>query len=810
MEDNNNNNDKNQSFRKWIKSRLLSDECAETVEAQTLLSLLPVMVFKDLDKVDHNHPHDMLVHAVTAKLHQKHDAVDLGKVSILASRVVTIFKDFKVVQSFQKSDFFRNTRLPKDLLLGQGLSDYVQAAEDSFENAKPFLDRLLEIQEPKDDTDLPEQIERLDDNKHVEPNQYVCIIASSGTGKTQLAATASLKYSAATTIYLNLCWAGESNHQRFYRPHVSTPESQLFRTLIGTFAENVGATNEGEPSAYTIHGWAKDHDDGTSLFVRVLNGLLLGVDALQGDKVYLSGLKQKIQQQNMRFLVFLDEVPDSSSVHFSKALCLRNALRYLGIAPILMSTQPGAQAYVEKTSRVSLDVWTTVLTRLPPYAPMPIGASMKPYSVQSERPLVLGKASQLEKNATNLSMRMIIESVRDNLQKSKSTAWTSNPSLQLVQLFCTEIEIHDGTLFMSHNLVGHHFGCVQHQVTSDDQSEIGVPFGCSEAAAFTKITSVAPVSPKLEPLLYLALVTWDESMLLGTKKNRFFPLVNYQGQALTVREVFETHKADFKPKINSENLFAEKQDGNLLEVLVHASFTLASMKTTSKDSSIYLDGMALQEFAPLVRRLMLGGQLDALPTVPEIFKTRIQGFDWPRVPALGGSNSGLPSKVIGNDARIGFLKRPSDNEMVDGFIIEETKGTLFSLECKNYKSGVGATILKAVFNRIPSGVKCSFVFVSSISKGTFQKTSFDVLKKSFSNHLNKGISVVRWEVDKDPYFWKLKNGQEFESKSRTELLVLIIEVGIVGDGDLAFVKKRNLPPCSNFPLELKRQKSDKA
>ena len=121
--------------------------------------------------------------------------------------------------------------------------------------------------------------------------------------------------------------------------------------------------------------------------------------------------------------------------------------------------------------------------------------------------------------------------------------------------------------------------------------------------------------------------------------------------------------------------------------------------------------------------------------------------------------------------------------MVDGFIIEGSEAPLFSIECKNYKDGVDATILKEVFVRIPSSVKCSFVFVSSVKRGTFQMTELADLKKSFINHKNKGISVVRWEENKDPYVLKVTGGDEFKD-TQIELLVLIIEVGTIDAGDL--------------------------
>ena len=540
-------------------------------------------------------------------------------------------------------------------------------------------------------------------------------------------------------------------------------------------------------TAHQIGHWAKHCDNGTSLFVRILHGLLLSDEdpnvssrLCQGKKFHLQALKAVIQAKKTKFLVFLDEVPHKTSAYFSSVLCLRDALRYLGIAPIL-----------------------DVLSRLPPYAPLPTGSSIRPYIVESERPLVLAKVLELINNDEGVSLRGIVDGVRSTLQGRKGVAWKSNPSFQLVQLFGTDFEIEQETFSSAHNLVGHHFGSLQHQVKFDPEN-LGVKYKCSEARSFGKTVAVAPVSATYEPLLYLALVTWDESMLPGAK-NGYFPLVDKKGHALTVREVFETYKHEFKPRENAANVHAMKRNGDLLEVLVHASFTLASMKM-SNDDGCSLPGVALKEFVPLVRRLMMRGKLNALPQTPPLFESMIKGFDWPTMPALGGSNSGFPSDKLGEDACIGFLKRPPDKEMVDGFIIEGGEAPLFSIECKNYKDGVDATILKEVFVRIPSSVKCSFVFVSSMKRETFQMTKLADLKKSFINHKNKGISVVRWEENKDPYVLKVKGGAEFKA-TQTELLVLIIEVGTIDAGELDRSKKRNSPPCSNFPMGTKRHKS---
>ncbi|CAB9528796.1 expressed unknown protein [Seminavis robusta] len=121
----------------------------------------------------------------------------------------------------------RNARLPRPLLLESDLEDYVAAAEQGETKAAPFLDYLMELQEQGGS------------HGDVNVNSFASIIASSGTGKTQLAATAALTYKKATTIYLNFGAYGGSDAgslQRFYRPH-GTKEFDTFMEGLSEFAK---------------------------------------------------------------------------------------------------------------------------------------------------------------------------------------------------------------------------------------------------------------------------------------------------------------------------------------------------------------------------------------------------------------------------------------------------------------------------------------------------------------------------------------------------------------------------------------------
>ena len=122
----------------------------------------------------------------------RHDAGEEVDVTSLTIELEESMKDFLALDAVEPSRFYRDARLPRSLLEDEenDLNEYIKAAEASGESARSHLDFLKERQStpPKKSHGI---------------NTYVCIIASSGTGKTQLAATSSLTYPDVTTIYLN-------------------------------------------------------------------------------------------------------------------------------------------------------------------------------------------------------------------------------------------------------------------------------------------------------------------------------------------------------------------------------------------------------------------------------------------------------------------------------------------------------------------------------------------------------------------------------------------------------------------------------
>ncbi|CAB9528795.1 expressed unknown protein [Seminavis robusta] len=423
----------------------------------------------------------------------------------------------------------------------------------------------------------------------------------------------------------------------------------------------------------------------------------------------------------------------------------------------------------------------------------------------------------------SMSLRAIVRKIRTKLQKAKRRAWTMNPALQLVQIFCTDIDINKRGFSVAHNLVGHHFGHLDQRLSGDGRGGVGAKaYTTTAASAFGSTLAVAPVSAKYEPLLYLALVAWEEAMLKRNHEvTNMFPLVDERGQALTVREAFVRCSNVFTPRANIANLDAQKMNGDILEVLVHASVTLASMKMGSGDKD-YLPGVPLLEFLPLVRRLMLPGHLRELPKKGDFFDSI--KFDWPLVPGLGGSDSSLPVEIAaGTGSVLGFLSRPEDQAKVDGYISnmlpsgKTTQEPFICIECKNYADGVTASVLNQVFKRIKSGVQCSMIFVSKLKGKVFLGSSLAKVKQDCfaAEHDMDCVTVLCWGsgADDEPGF--LKIGEDFKAKTEktTKLLVVIFQVECVTLGsahELDVSRKRKCPPCANFPLKSSQESSQES
>jgi len=104
------------------------------------------------------------------------------------------------------------------------------------------------------------------------------------------------------------------------------------------------------------------------------------------------------------------------------------------------------------------------------------------FLVETERPLVLQHAVQ--ELAEKGTLPEIIQGLQRTLQKKEPDAWTTSPSLQLVQLFSADVDINGESFTSSHNPVGHHFGSL---LQDKEGSEDGIGHhNCAEAEAFGK------------------------------------------------------------------------------------------------------------------------------------------------------------------------------------------------------------------------------------------------------------------------------------------------------------------------------------
>lgn len=327
----------------------------------------------------------------------------------------------------------------------------------------------------------------------------------------------------------------------------------------------------------------------------------------------------------------------------------------MGICPILMSTHTGAENYVQDASREEAATWVKIITRLPPYKIK--STEMLPASHESvfeacERPLVAGLALQDFKKGMELPR--VISGIRRYVQATKSYPWRGHPSLQLMQLFATKVAFGGGTYKNVHHIVGRHFGSL---VEEDSRS-----LTADDAKTFNARMSF--VDGELEPL---PLVSWDDSCLgsQGSRGSRSsgqcFPL-SEKGKPITVMRAFDTSKTMFEPWIIARNSNVNSSDGDLLEVLAHASLTMASLKTDCF-SSTFLGGVPLLTALCYVSKLMnmKVASFDGGVPVPDVLENL--DYDWFTLPALAGSNSRLSKKLNAlAGTNIGFLDRPRNKE----------------------------------------------------------------------------------------------------------------------------------------------------
>jgi hypothetical protein len=534
-------------------------------------------------------------------------------------------------------------------------------------------------------------------------------------------------------------------------------------------------------SANNIREWPqKEEDNMVCGFMHLL--LFKEVPNDSNNQTNWQALRSKTETKEQPFLFFIDEVPsqDNDSDSFTTILFFRDFLRSLGICPILMSTHSGIENYEEPSSRGDDMTWVKIITRLPQYIPVKdLCTSHSAVFEETERPLVSVFAA--DKFLEGLTLAGVIKKIRIHVQNIKSEPWNNSPSLQLMQLFATKVVFGKGICKNAHHIVGKHFGSLV-QAGSIDLTP-------DAAKHFKRNAKMSFVSGELEPLLYLALVSWDDSCFGEGAK---FPLT-MEGKAISVLKAFKQSKEQFQPWISIQNDQVNHADGDLLEVLVHASLTLASLKTDHFGDT-FLGGVPLELVLCFVSKLMSEGNFDGNAELPNFLK-ELQ-YEWPIVPALGGSNSCLSSKINNvKGTNIGFLERPKNSAGTDGIIWnvknEGQEDTYdITVECKNLKFGLTMNILQDIFKRIQPQVKCCLIFTSTLSGNLYSQTTrnrFDELMKDIKHEAfeSRRVSVIVWDTktDKSSFFnYKLKDESEtssWEAKGNTTLLVVIFLVGLV-------------------------------
>jgi hypothetical protein len=635
-----------------------------------------------------------------------------------------------------------------------------------------MLDSLRELQSTSSQHDPNE------DN----PAPFSCIIASSGTGKSQLAATAAMskEYS---TKYLYTGTQNQEGLQKFYKPHLRLWVQLLsfvreFKSMARSnkFMVFSSGNTTSRLGAGSILMTAKDLTYGSftcDLFL-LLDRILFDTKT---TGVTLAQLRNKLAASKTLMLVFLDEVPGKESTDaFEEVVLLRDVLRAIGICPILMSTHSGAQNAVPtgNNSRNSADgpSWCRVFSRLPRYHNTQEILGQNKWLWKSERPLV---ASLMVDHPEKDNLSAIVTMVMNNMQQRKVQAWKDKPVFQLCQLFRTKAD-EDVKASDSHELVGKHFGRLV-----VDNIDSGNPIDVERAAADSWLAgrTVRMVEVEVEPVLFLALTTWKMDYIQANSIP-LFPLVNKVGAAISVREAFNTSPA-FSPRVNVRNSHARHLEGDDLEVVALASITLASLRS---ETSIFC-GVLLPQFIATVYHLMLPGNLKVTEmenTESQVSKLLPLEFKEVTVPASPCSESSFGDWLVrrNNTLTTGMLKRPPNSEKRDGYLETTSKEAIIHIECKNLKNKFKTTVMKAVMERMRVKTAVSFFFTSDLGSLFVENDSYTNYTEELDSEGN--ICILVLAAGKPPHWLLVENGTvKVEPKETTTHLAVIFATGTVAN-----------------------------
>ena len=495
---------------------------------------------------------------------------------------------------------------------------------------------------------------------------FTAIIAPSGTGKTQHAATAAYKYG--DRVRYLLCDASYADFvQEFYVPHKEL--AILLRDALRDFGRLANQEGSNGANAYRI--WFRVSGVVCQL-ATLLDRILFPNSERPDAKVTFSSIQEKVKNLGEPLLVFLDEIPSTGNSDYSLFISLRDVLRALGISPVLMSTHTGAQnAIVQASDSSSTDAdpdWCGLVTRLPRFHTTKPTAEI-PYLSPLERPLVASYLSDL--GTAETSFDQIVETVQVRLQRKKSSAWTENPTFQLCQLYRAQVD-HNATDLTTYQLVGKHFG---YMVNPSDYSSGTHRLTRSQALRLG--FRVQMVVPSEEPLLFTALTSWSTSSL-DPSNPKLFPLVDETRNAISVRRAYQKNSELFQPSVPSANPAALKLNGDLLEILSLASVCLASMNC---DRGVG-QGILLPHFFACVYHFMQNTdelQADKVPATTKAIQSALNEYATTGkfvdvvMPCCSSTDSPYLEKWKKATANAfqGSLKRRWDDEHRDGWITKQ-------------------------------------------------------------------------------------------------------------------------------------------
>ena len=658
--------------------------------------------------------------------------------------------------------------LDKDFLEKNDLQSYSMAASDCQD--KEDVEMLLKAL-----SDFGDQ--RCDD----EAAPFSVVIAPSGTGKTQLAATATCSNKWNTRYLFCESKRGDAA-QEFYKPHFML-SGLLFRAL-SHFEEKYAEPLKLLSAASALRDWfAKDARIKTPLSA-LLSKILFVEDF--NDATFLDLINKLNTKATMKPLVFLDETPTQDDVEkFQSVMLLRDILRAIGVCPVLMSTHTGAQNAIYKSKLSSGSEknppWCYVVTQLPAFHSKPEKIAGT-YITPTERPLVAHYMTTMdEQQRTNLLK--VVEEVQYRLQVKKMVAWTDNPIFQLCQLFRTK-EDEQSSDRTTHQLVGRHFG---HLVNNEGPGSPGHILYRSkpDLTAFR----VQMVDPGREPVLFVALTSWSRKSIASSSVP-FFPLVDAHGRAISVRKAWSTNKDKFEAPVSVANPSAVRLSGEVLEALSLASVTLA---TTNTDRGVGV-GVRLPDFLSYVHHFMMDDVLNAElmdDTSSGVCKL-LSSFDAGKrfadliIPSCAGCDSRFTrewhvqaGEQTGTVLFDGLLKRPPNKEKRDGYLNHGSSGdAVVHIECKNHVNGIDKKTFKAVVERMRTLYKVTLLFASSVqnifSRGNDSWTGF------LASILLRRDEVAVLVLEKGEAAW-LRLGEETACLGEeTKYLVVAIITGPIG------------------------------